>query len=126
MSALITRASISSVTPGRVATRVPLSEAARRAAVCESDCTVGASTASAAAIAPATASRRLGGVRAAFGHKGQDGIRPGSARFAAKPLAEPKRRRVADHEDLLALRDPEALVHDGVNRFVEIAHGVRP
>ncbi len=54
MSALITRASISSVAPGRVATRAPASVAARRAAVCESDCTVGARTTSAAAIAAAT------------------------------------------------------------------------
>ncbi len=54
MSALITRASISSVAPGRVAIRAPASVAALRAAVCESDCTVGASTTSAAAIAAAT------------------------------------------------------------------------
>ena len=42
MSALITRASISSVTPGRVAARAPASVAALRAAVWESDWTVGA------------------------------------------------------------------------------------
>ena len=54
MSALITRASISSVAPGRVATRTPASVAARRAAVWESDCTVGARTTSAATIAAAT------------------------------------------------------------------------
>ncbi len=54
ISALITRASISSVTPGRVATRTPASLATLRAAVCESDCTVGARTTSAAAIAAAT------------------------------------------------------------------------
>ena len=54
MSALITRASISSVAPGRVAIRVPASLARLRAAVCESDWTVGASTTSAAAIASAT------------------------------------------------------------------------
>ncbi len=54
MSALITRASISSVTPGRVAIRTPASLAALRAAVWESDWTVGASTTSAAAIAAAT------------------------------------------------------------------------
>ena len=54
MSALITRASISSVAPGRVAIRAPASVAALRAAVCESDCTVGQRTTSAAAIAAAT------------------------------------------------------------------------
>ena len=53
MSALITRASISSVTPGSVAIRAPASVAALRAAVWESDWTVGASTTSAAAIAAA-------------------------------------------------------------------------
>ena len=46
MSALITRASISSVTPGSVAARAPASVAALRAAVWESDWTVGARTTS--------------------------------------------------------------------------------
>ena len=54
MSALITRASMSSVTPGRVAIRAPASVARLRAAVWESDWTVGASTTSAPAIASAT------------------------------------------------------------------------
>jgi hypothetical protein len=54
MSALITRASISSVTPGSVAIRAPASLARFREAVCESDWTVGASTTSAEAIASAT------------------------------------------------------------------------
>ena len=54
MSALITRASMSSVTPGSVAQRVPFWLARFRAAVCESDWTVGASSTSAAAIASAT------------------------------------------------------------------------
>ena len=53
MSALITRPSICSVTPGSVAIRAPASEAALREAVCESDCTVGARTTSAAFIAAA-------------------------------------------------------------------------
>ncbi len=55
MSALITRASISSVTPGIVAIRAPASLAALREAVWESDWTVGAITTSAASIAAATA-----------------------------------------------------------------------
>ena len=54
MSAPITRASISSVTPGIVAIRAPASLAALRAAVWESDWTVGAITTSAASIAAAT------------------------------------------------------------------------
>ncbi|MCB0874901.1 MAG: hypothetical protein KDB46_01780 [Solirubrobacterales bacterium] len=53
MSALITRASICSVTPGRVAIRAPASDAALREAVCDSDWTVGASTTSASLIAAA-------------------------------------------------------------------------
>ncbi len=56
MSADITRASISSVAPGRVAIRAPASVAVFRATVCDSDCTVGQRTTSAAAIAAATAS----------------------------------------------------------------------
>ena len=80
MSALITRASISSVTPGSVAIRAPASLARLRAAVCESDCTVGASTTSAAAIASATVARRLAGVGRALGHHRQHrvgaGLRP--------------------------------------------------
>ncbi len=55
MSAPITRASISSVTPGIVAIRTPASLAALRAAVWESDWIVGASTTSEATIAAATA-----------------------------------------------------------------------
>ena len=55
MSAPITRASISSVTPGIEATRTPASLAALRAAVWESDWIVGAITTSAASIAAATA-----------------------------------------------------------------------
>ncbi len=54
MSSDITRASISTVAPGRVAVRVPDSLARLRAAVCESDWTVGASRTSAATIASAT------------------------------------------------------------------------
>ena len=55
MSALITLASISSVTPGSVAALAPASVAARRAAVCESDWTVGTMITSASRIAAATA-----------------------------------------------------------------------
>ena len=55
-SADITRATISSVAPGSDATRTPAAVAARRAAVCESDLTVGSRTTSAAAIAAATES----------------------------------------------------------------------
>ena len=54
MSAVITRASISSVTPGSVAIRAPASLASRRASVCESDLTVGQRTTSAFAMAAAT------------------------------------------------------------------------
>ena len=54
MSAFISRASMSSVTPGSVAIRTPAWLAARRAAVWESDWIVGASTTSAATIAAAT------------------------------------------------------------------------
>src|SRR5882757_1792214 len=53
-SPFISRASISSVTPGRVAIRTPASLAALRAAVWDSDWIVGARTTSAAAIAAAT------------------------------------------------------------------------
>ena len=56
MSALITRASISSVAPGSVAARAPASVAALRAAVCDSDWTVGARITSAFSIAAATSS----------------------------------------------------------------------
>ena len=54
MSAFISRASMSSVTPGSVAIRTPAWVAARRALVWESDWIVGASTTSAATIAAAT------------------------------------------------------------------------
>ena len=78
MSALITLASISSVTPGRVAMRTPASVAAFRAAVWESDWTVGARRTSAAAIAAATAA----GGSAAWERRS-----PITARVASAPAA---------------------------------------
>ena len=109
MSALITRASISSVAPGRVAIRAPASVAALRAAVCESDCTVGASTTSAAAIAAATGAGGSARVRGALGHQADHAVGPRAPGLAAQPLAEPDRRRVADDQHLLALADAEAV-----------------
>jgi hypothetical protein len=55
MSAVISRASRSAVTPGSVAPRAPLSVAALRARVCDSERLVGAMNTSAAASAAATA-----------------------------------------------------------------------
>ena len=102
MSALITRASISSVTPGIVAIRAPASLAALRAAVWESDWTVGASTTSAASIAAATVRRRLGRVRVALGHHRQR--RVGALALGDDPHQRPEALggRVADHQHLLA------------------------
>jgi hypothetical protein len=53
-SARIVRASISTLTRGMLATRAPCSQAARRAAVCDSDFEVGAATTALATIAAAT------------------------------------------------------------------------
>ena len=100
MSALITRASISSVTPGSVAIRAPASDAALRAAVWESDWTVGARTTSAARHRRGDRARRLGGVRVALGHQRQHRVGAGAAGLAAKPLAEAERRRVGDRRVL--------------------------
>ena len=135
MSALITRASISSVTPGSVAIRAPASEAALREAVWESDWTVGARTTSAAAHRRGDGARRLGGVGGALGHQRQHRVGAGAAGLAAQPLAEPERRRVGDHEHLLALADAEALVDHRADRAIQIVgflvrallgHGSRP
>ena len=122
MSADITRASISSVTPGRVAIRTPASVAALRAAVCESDCTVGQRTTSAAAIAAAT--DRGGSVpdSARSADQRQDAVGADPPRLAAKALAEPDRRRVGDHQHLLALADAEAVAHHRAHGSLEIAH----
>ena len=123
MSALITRASISSVTPGRVAIRAPASLAALRAAVWESDCTVGARTTSAAAIAAANAAGGSPAWDAALGHHRQDRLRPGRGSLVAQRHADPLGRLVADHEHLLAFAHPEAVANHGPRRSIQaLAH----
>ena len=106
MSALITRASISSVTPGSVAIRAPASEAALRAAVWESDWTVGARTTSAARIAAATGPGGSAAWESRSAISASTASAPARPGLAAEPLAEPERRRVGDHEHLLARREP--------------------
>ena len=127
-SPFISRASISSVTPGSVAIRTPASLAALRAAVWESDWIVGASTTSAAAIAAATAARRLGGVRLALGDHRQR--RVGAVALRLDPHQRPDLfgHRVADDEHLLAGLDAHALPDDRPHRAVEIrsAHAAHP
>ena len=122
MSADITRASISSVAPGRVAIRTPASVAALRAAVCESDCTVGQRTTSAAAIAAAT--DRGGSVpdSARSPISAMTPSAPTRPGLAAKALAEPDRRRVGDHQHLLALADAEAVADHRAHGSLEVAH----
>ena len=95
--------------------------AALRAAVCESDWTVGARTTSAlpSPPRPAAAARRRAG-RARPSAPGQRRRRP--PRLAAKPLAEAERRRVGDDEDLLALLDAKAVAHNRAHCSFEIAH----
>ena len=89
------------------------SVASRRASVCESDCMVGQRTTSAAAIAAATRGGRLGAVRArARPISARTPSAPGATGLAAQALAEPDRRRVGDHQDLLALPDPQAVADD--------------
>ena len=110
MSALITRASISSVTPGSVAIRTPASVAALRAAVWESDWTVGARTTSAAAIAAAIGAGGSAACGAPLGHHRQHRLGAGVLRASSRmPLAEPLGGRVADHQHVLALAHPEAV-----------------
>ena len=88
----------------------------------ESDCTVGARTTSAAAIAAATGAGGSARVRGALGHQAQHRVGPGPPGLAAQPLAEPERRRVADHQHLLALADAEAVADDRAHGALEIAH----
>ena len=92
MSALITRASIASVTPGSVAIRAPASDAALREAVCESDWIVGAMTTSAAFIAAAT----VAGGSAAWVARSAISARTASAPARpASPRSRSPRPRVA-------------------------------
>ena len=122
MSALITRASISSVTPGSVAIRTPASVAAMRAAVCDRDWSVGASTASAAAIAAAIG---------AGGSAACDSRSAITASTASAPVASASDRirsassRVAGLQitNTSSLADAEAVADDGPDRALEIAHG---
>ena len=122
MSALITRASISSVTPGSVAIRAPASLARLRAAVCESDCTVGASTTSAAAIASATGPGGSAACDARSAITASTASAPGVRGLGSHALAEALGRRVADDQHLLALADAEAVADDRAHRLIEIAH----
>ena len=122
MSALITRASISSVTPGRVAIRAPASLARLRAAVWESDWIVGARTTSAAAIASATGPGGSAACDSRSCISATTASAPASARLRAHPLAQPERRGIADDQHLLALADAEAVVDDGAHRLFQVRH----
>ena len=125
MSAPITRASISSVTPGIEATRAPASVAALRAAVWESDWIVGARTTSAASIAAAT----VAGGSAACESRSEI-----TASVASRALAlrvDPQQRpelfgdRVADHQHLLAGLQAQAIADHRPHRPVQ-SLGHRP
>ena len=119
-SPVISRASISSVTPGRVPIRTPASLAALRAAVWESDWIVGASTTSAAAIAAATGARRLGGVRVALGDHRQRRVGAVALRLDPHQRADLFGHRIADHQHLLARRDAHALADHRPHRPVQL------
>ena len=123
MSALITRASISSVTPGSVAhPRARPRWPRLRAAVWESDWTVGARTTSAAAIAAATVRGGSAACEARSEITARTASAPASA--ASSRRRSPRRcgRRVADHQHLLALLDAEAVAHHRSHRPLEVAH----
>ena len=109
MSALITRASISSVTPGRVAIRTPASVAALRARGVRERLHGRAEHDVGRRHRRGDRGRRLGAVRLALGDQRQHRRRRRRARPRPQPLAEPDRRRVGDHEHLLALADAEAV-----------------
>ena len=124
-SPVISRASISSVTPGRLPIRTPASLAALRAAVWEIDWIVGARTTSAAAIAAATARRRLGGGRFALGHHRQGRVGAVALRLDPHQRADLFGHRVADHQHLLARRDAHALADHRPHRPIQLrAHAL--
>ena len=122
MSALITRASISSVTPGRVATRAPASVARLRAAVCESDCTVGARMTSAAAIASATVPGGSAPCAARSEITVSTASPPASAASALSASPMLLGGGIAYDQHLLALSDAEAVAHDGPHSLLQLAH----
>ena len=126
MSALITRASMSSVTPGSVAARAPFSVARFRAAVCESDWTVGASSTSATAIASATVS----GGSAACEARSDITVRTASApTSAASPRSSSPMFCVAGLQtttNLLAVLHGEAIPHHRADGRIQIAHSTQP
>ena len=135
MSALITLASISSVTPGSVAIlRARLGRGLAGRGVGErlngrSQDDVGA------AHRRGDGARRLGGVGGALRHQRKHGVRAGAAGLAAQPLAQAERRGVGDDQHLLALADAEALRDHRADRAIQIVgflvraslgHGSRP
>ena len=119
----ISRASMSSVTPGSVAPRAPASLAALRARVCESERRVGAMNTCAAASAAATAA---GGSWPSTS-RGSMTVITGSApeRATAACSAAPidSRAAVDDDHDVLPALHAEALPDDGLDGPLQITHG---
>ncbi len=122
MSALITRASISSVTPGSVAIRTPrVARRLARGGVRERldgrrEHDVGRGHRGGDRIG------RLGGVRGALRHHRQHRVGADPLRLGAQALAELLGRRVADHEHVLARLHTEAIADDRLHRSIQIAH----
>ena len=84
---------------------------------------VGQRTTSAAAIAAATGAGGSAACVVALGHQREHAVGAGPAGLAAQALAEPDRRRVADHQHLLAGADSEAVANHGGDRPLELGHG---
>ncbi len=69
---------------------------------------------------------RLARMRLALRHHGQDGVGPRILGLAAKPLPQPLRGRVADHQHLLAGRDAETVADHRPHSLSElIGHAER-
>ena len=91
-----------------------------RAAVCESDWTVGARTTSAARIAAATGGGGSAAWESRWAIRASTRIGPRPSGLAAQALPEPERRRIGDHEHVLARGHPEAVVDDGGDGAFEV------
>ena len=103
-----------------MAIRAPASLAALRAAVWESDCTVGARTTSAAAIAAASAAGGSAAWEARSAITARTASAPACGRLVAQRHADPLGGLVADHQHLFAFAHAEAVADHGPRRSIEV------
>ena len=106
--------------------RAPASVAALRAAVCESDWTVGARMTSASSIAAATLAGGSAPCDSRSAITASTASRPDGLGAVAQALADACSGGIADDEHVLALLDDEAILDHRLHGPLEITHRAEP